>query len=160
MVGKLAIFWIFVVWSCTSHQINGKMLTPTTEKTAAVPSEPTSGPITKQIPEEILNPGSNKTQPKRSDTIVATLNKLTQLVCLFVIICGVAGNLLVLGIFCYRCSALKSFETLMVNLAVADLLGTLVLPSIHFHQISGGSFHTIGVQGCKAIYFYLGITFV
>lgn len=78
---------------------------------------------------------------------------LNQIICGIISPLGIVGNVLVLFAFLSKWSKLKTYELFIVSLACADLLGTLVLPCIQLHELSGGSFHAIGSNGCKIIFF-------
>ena len=92
---------------------------------------------------------SNET-PNESENIIEII---TIFVCSVVLIFGILGNLLVLLVFCMRCSRLKTCEIFMVNLAVADLMGTLVSPTKHLLLTTGFDFYVVGNVGCKFIEF-------
>lgn len=84
---------------------------------------------------------------------VIWLTTLTQIVCIIIIICGTIGNTTVLVVFIAKWNSISTYEIFMINLAVADLIGTMVYPNILLHEVSGGSFHLIGGVGCKILYF-------
>ena len=83
---------------------------------------------------------------------------LVQIVCVLIIISGVVGNVIVLIVFISRWATLKTYEVFIVTLAVADLLGTIILPCIQVHEVSGGSFQGIGTVGCKIVNFLASLS--
>ena len=80
--------------------------------------------------------------------IPAALTLFVISVCLIILFTGIAGNILVLLVFLSKWSCLKTYEVYIINLAAADLVATLVLPSKYLHQTIGGSFARLGVSGC------------
>ena len=103
----------------------------------------------------------NSTIPKTivNKPEIEILMIFTQIFCILVICFGVVGNVLILVVFLQRWSLLKSYELFIVSLAVADMLGTIVLPLLQFFEIRGQSFHYIGVWGCKIIFFLPALFF-
>ena len=74
-------------------------------------------------------------------------------ICVVILMIGVVGNILVIIVFGSKWSVLKTYEVYMINLAVADLIATVIYPSKYLHQTIGGSFRYVGVSGCTAIEF-------
>lgn len=102
---------------------------------------------------ETTNRNKTLSNTSQRNDVLVIFTILSKVVCIIVLTSGIIGNLLVLLIFGCRCSRLKTFEVYMINLAVADLIGTIVFPSMQLHILRGGSFHAIGPAGCKVIYF-------
>ena len=75
-------------------------------------------------------------------------------ICVIILVFGVVGNCLVVIVFVSKWSLLKTYEVYMINLAVADLIATIIYSSKYLHQTIGGSFHQIAVMGCTAIEFF------
>ena len=72
-----------------------------------------------------------------------------QLVSALVMIVGVLGNSLVLAIFGIRMKNLKNCEVFMLSLAIADLVGSIVVPAQFLIELAEVSLHPIGDFGCK-----------
>jgi len=87
------------------------------------------------------------------DEGMTLINMFTILVCICILFVGIIGNSLVLVVFGMRWKRLKICEIFMINLAVADLIGTLVVPTRHLTERLNYSFHPIGHAGCKLISF-------
>ena len=81
----------------------------------------------------------------------------TKIICVLVLIMGLVGNSLVLTVFGFRWSKLKSCELLMISLACSDLIGSVVIPSKLILELMNQNFYAIGNEGCKIISF-LSIT--
>ena len=94
------------------------------------------------------------TSPDEAPNKIEVISKIIPtFLCSLVLIFGILGNLLVLLVFCMRCSRLKTCEIFMLNLAVADLMGTLVSPTKHLLSTTGFNFNVVGDVGCKFIEF-------
>jgi len=76
-----------------------------------------------------------------------------------VFVVGLLGNLLVLVVFGIRCQRLKTCERYLVNLAVADLIGSLVVPADKLYYLLGGHYDVIGSSGCVCVSFVTITTF-
>lgn len=76
-----------------------------------------------------------------------------QVFCVCVIILGGIGNILVLIVFSSRWSKLATYDLFIIVLSIGDLMEILILRSIQYHEISGGTFYTVGSTGCKIFYF-------
>ena len=94
---------------------------------------------------------NNSVEESRKET--GTLHLITLVVCAVVLILGVVGNSLVVFLFGIKFSKLKSFEILMVNLAVADFLNALVAPTQNILELVRFNFQQIGINGCKIVSF-------
>lgn len=99
-----------------------------------------------------LQHNTTKSTPHYMDEI-SPLQFLTIIVCLMVLVIGILGNLLVLIVFGSRFSKIKACELFLTNLALADLLGSIVLPGDKLFLMTGGDYRGIGDAGCKAIHF-------
>ena len=98
------------------------------------------------------------TTPSTSDSVTpAAFTFLTKIVCGLVLVFGLLGNSLVLMVFGIRWSKLKTCEIFMISLALADLIGTLVVPGKIILELMDQSFHPIRDGGCQLISF-LSIT--
>nr|AWO67321.1 GPCR15 [Clytia hemisphaerica] len=92
-----------------------------------------------------LPPGNNRLNP------YAVI--FVEVICILVFFLGIVGNSLVLIVFGYRWKKLKLFEIFMMNLAFADLIGTIVIPLKMLLELMELSFISIGHTGCKIISF-------
>ena len=72
--------------------------------------------------------------------------------CSLVLVLGFAGNLLVIIIFCSKGAGLKSYEVLMINLAIADLLGTICIPLLTILTLKSVDISFLGNPGCQFVY--------
>ena len=72
-------------------------------------------------------------------------------ICVIILITGILGNSLVIVVFTSKWTVLKTYEVYIINLAVADLIATIIYPSKFLHQTLGGSFGYFGVSGCIAM---------
>ena len=72
--------------------------------------------------------------------------------CAIVIILGFVGNLLVIITFSSKGARLKTYEVLMINLAVADLLGTLCIPLLTILTLKSVDLSFLGDFGCQFIH--------
>lgn len=84
-------------------------------------------------------------------TDLKTLNNISICVSFIVLIIGAIGNLAVLTIFGRRWKCLKACEIFMINLAIADLIGSVVIPSQLILNLLHYNMHPIGHVGCKII---------
>ena len=72
--------------------------------------------------------------------------------CAIVLILGFVGNLLVIITFGSKGTRLKRYEVLMINLAVADLLGTFCIPLLTILTLKSVDISSLGDFGCQFIY--------
>ena len=61
-----------------------------------------------------------------------------------VFVVGIVGNILVLAVFGSRWRKLKTCEFHLVNLAVADLVASVVVPADKLYYLVGGHYGIIG----------------
>ena len=71
--------------------------------------------------------------------------------CLMVLILGVTGNFVVIIIFGRRLKQLKVYEILLMNLAIADFIGTLCLPLQILLHLESVNLSVLGNSGCMII---------
>ena len=98
---------------------------------------------------------TNNTNPDNSTNSPQTqpldaFHYLQVTICIFIMLTGFGGNLLVILIFSTRWSVLKTCEIFMISLAVADIIGTFTIPLdrlrelLQLHDEGSGDF--IGCQ--------------
>jgi len=106
--------------------------------------------ITTNITASIVN--GTDANGTNTTTDIAVVSVLAQIFCWLVISSGVIGNVLVLIVFISRWNRLMSYEVFIISLALADLMGSIMLPSIQIHEVSGACFKGIGTGGCKVVH--------
>lgn len=78
---------------------------------------------------------------------------IQQIMYITIIVTGVIGNTFVLIIFGSHFTRQKTFDIYLINLAIADLLGVLIIPIYELHFVRGGDFVSLNDIGCKIIHF-------
>ena len=81
------------------------------------------------------------------------LRYIQQTIYIVIIVIGVIGNIFVLVIFGSNFSRKKTFDIYLFNLATADLLGVLFIPTYELHDLFGGDFLILADIGCKFVFF-------
>lgn len=74
--------------------------------------------------------------------------------CWFITAIGSVGNFFVLVVFTSRYRILRSQEIFFANLAISDLLGSILLPTFLYLKLTKFDMEKIGVNGCKIYYFF------
>ena len=95
----------------------------------------------------------NMTQPSLTEIDLRTLTGITITVSFLILIIGSVGNTTVLIIFGRRWRHLKNCEIFMINLAITDLLGTIVIPFSLILDLLEFDMQPFGHVGCKLISF-------
>lgn len=97
----------------------------------------------------------NNSNQVSNGTVIVQLNEefriFVEIICVLVFLLGLVGNSLVIFVFSTRWTKLKNCEMFMLSLAVADLVGTIIMPVKMFLDLIGHDFYMIGDVGCKII---------
>lgn len=97
-------------------------------------------------------PGNSTSPPAGS--LLDPLNIVTVVFCFLIIVIGVVGNIVVIAVYGVGWIKAKSSGIYLINMAVANLIGTTIIPTELLFELLKYGIRPIGDVGCRFLSFF------